>query len=413
MEVTPAPRWRSWLLLILCSGSILISLGAAVLLFAIDGIQNIASVSAADLAPLSNLIWFLLPVAALCIPAVVLSIRELSHRTVPPTLSRQHFRLASSAMLVWIVLVVLFKVFENFNASSWFLSPLILIAAIIPLWWFVEFARHGVADRKPARVWKLAGFSLAVTVPATLVVSTLVMVILLIGLAVYIMLQPGAAQQIQTYLQQLSNPNLNPLEIESQFNQWLQNPAVLVGLLGLIAGVFPLIEELLKTLGVWLFTGERLTSAEGFISGAVCGASFALWENLSVLSSAGDATAITLVVRVGTGLLHIVTAGMIGWGIASAVNSRRNIPRLVGAYLAGGLLHCTWNAASIFVGAGTYFIPPGTALVEGKVISGIAVGVLVAIFMINLTLLSLFNHRLRVHAPDAEGVSVPVSQPGA
>lgn len=413
MDVTPTPRWRSWLLLILCTGSILISLGAAVLLFAIDGIQNIASVPATDLAPLGNLVWFLLPVATLCIPAVVLSIRELSHKTASPALPRSRFPLASLAMLLWVFLLVLFKVFEDSNTPGWFLSPLILIAAIIPLWWFVEYARHGVVDRQPERGWKLAGFSLAVTVPATLVVSTLVMVILLIGLAVYIMLQPGAAQQMQVYLQQLSNPDLNPLEIESQFNQWLQNPAVLVGLLGLIAGVFPLIEELLKTLGVWLFTGDRLTSAEGFISGTICGASFALWENLSVLSSAGEATAITLVVRVGTGLLHIVTAGMIGWGIASAVQNRRYIPRLIGTYLAGGLLHCTWNAASIFVGAGTYFIPPGTALLQGQVISGIAVGILVAIFIINLALLTLFNHRVRAHAPDSSGAPMPVSQPGA
>lgn len=412
METTLAPRWRSWLLLILCAGGALIYIGAAVFLFTSGSILK-TDLPTANLVTLSNLAWFLLPVAALCIPAVVLSIRDLS-RTVPlPARPRNRFRLASICMLLWISLVAVFKVLENSNVSGWFLSLLILIATLIPLWWFVEYARRGVVDRQPTRTWKLAGFSLAVTVPATLVVSSLVLVALLIGAGVYIAVQPGAALQLQTYLQQLTNSNLNPLEIENLLNQWLQNPAVLVILLALIAGIFPLIEELLKTLGVWLFAGDRLTSAEGFISGTICGASFALWENLSVLSSAGEAAALTLVVRVGTGLLHIVTAGMIGWGIASAAHNRRYIPRLIGAYLAAGLLHCTWNAASIFVGAGTYFVPAGTALVEGQVISGIAVGVLVAIFLINLALLTFFNRRLRLNSPNASDMPVPVSQPGA
>ena len=76
-----------------------------------------------------------------------------------------------------------------------------------------------------------------------------------------------------------------------------------------------------KVVGLLSATGAAPSSvrwflvAQGFVAGMLSGACFALYENLTALSAAGSGNGTTiLLARVGTGLLHIVTAGMVGWG---------------------------------------------------------------------------------------------------
>ncbi len=103
---------------------------------------------------------------------------------------------------------------------------------------------------------------------------------------------------------------------------YLSNPAVIATILSYIALIVPLIEELLKPLAVWIFATKIESPAQGFAMGVLCGAAFALIESLNA-SADGTATWPFIVgIRAGTGLLHMTTSGLVGWGIVSAVREK-------------------------------------------------------------------------------------------
>jgi RsiW-degrading membrane proteinase PrsW (M82 family) len=115
----------------------------------------------------------------------------------------------------------------------------------------------------------------------------------------------------------------------------------------------PLIEEALKPLGLWLLARRSLSPAEGFAIGLLSGAGFALTESLGYASAGLQAEsqgwAIIVLARAGTAMMHITTAGMVGWGMASAW-SKKGIYRLVIGYLGAVLIHSLWNMITVGVG---------------------------------------------------------------
>ncbi len=108
-------------------------------------------------------------------------------------------------------------------------------------------------------------------------------------------------------------------------------------------------------MALWLLVGRRLTPAEGFAAGALCGGSFALLESLLSLASPTEQGWIVLAVgRAGTALLHITTSALIGWAMASAGRNKSYLLAFL-VYLSSAGLHGLWNALSVFWGMSTLF----------------------------------------------------------
>jgi RsiW-degrading membrane proteinase PrsW (M82 family) len=114
------------------------------------------------------------------------------------------------------------------------------------------------------------------------------------------------------------------------------------------AVIVPLIEEALKPLGVWFLAGSRLTPAEGFAAGALCGAGYALLESLLLSSNGGTEWVSLAFARIGTGVIHILTSALTGWALASAWAERRYL-RLGAAYLGAVLIHGLWNGLTVLM----------------------------------------------------------------
>ena len=106
-----------------------------------------------------------------------------------------------------------------------------------------------------------------------------------------------------------------------------------------------MIEEQIKPIGVWLLAGRQLTPAEGYALGALSGAGYALVESLFLTSSGQDWTVIILA-RIGTSAVHILTAGLMGWALATAWGEARYL-RLGAVYLLAVLIHGLWNGLTI------------------------------------------------------------------
>ena len=64
--------------------------------------------------------------------------------------------------------------------------------------------------------------------------------------------------------------------------------------------------------------GKGLTDQEGFVAGLLCGAGFALLENLLYFMNVGTAEEWLFMVigRAGTGVLHMFGSALMGWGLA-------------------------------------------------------------------------------------------------
>jgi len=113
--------------------------------------------------------------------------------------------------------------------------------------------------------------------------------------------------------------------------------------------IVPLIEELFKPLGVWLFGFQIETPTQGFVLGLLSGAAFALFESLNASADGSMSWGAIVTARAGTSLLHMTASGIVGWGIVSAFKEKR-YGRLVGAYFAAVLIHGIWNASAAGTG---------------------------------------------------------------
>jgi hypothetical protein len=128
----------------------------------------------------------------------------------------------------------------------------------------------------------------------------------------------------------------------------------------------------------------------------LCGAAFALLETFSVSAQSEDWSTL-LLTRLGTDILHITTAALMGAAIVYTVRERHYL-RLLGTYLLCVSLHGLWNAMAIlftFSGVAEMYAPQN--LLNGLALPfGIALGVLALLL---LTLLILSNRRMRPMQP--------------
>ncbi len=133
----------------------------------------------------------------------------------------------------------------------------------------------------------------------------------------------------------------------------IMRPGVIAGIMVYLAIIVPLIEELFKPLGVWLFSGNIRQPAQGFALGILSGAAFAMVEGFGISGQGGPQWPVVVGLRAGTSLLHIATTGLMGYAITSALKDKR-IALLVITYLTSVLIHGLWNAAA--AGMGISFI---------------------------------------------------------
>ncbi len=346
MQTRVEPGWRFWLLVVLFAGGAALSLGVA-LLFLLLGLATAAPLLA---LPSGSAVSFLNIAFTSGLVGVVLLaglgslLRPPPAAGVSPTASQRRLALASLAMILWLPLVGLFQAVET-SALAWlFLPPLVVAGAVIPAWWLIEIARRGLDVLPRGRGWQILSTSLALTIPLTLALSLVMLAVFMVALGAYLNTQPHLLAELQSFFEQFDPAEMDLRQLEWLANQVLSNPVIVALLISLVAGVTPLLEELLKPLALWLYAGDRLSPAQGFVGGALCGAAFGLWENLSALAGAGGGGgALILVARVGSLLLHITATAILGWGLASFWGQRRYLGRLIGAYLLAVGLHAFWN----------------------------------------------------------------------
>lgn len=299
----------------------------------------------------------------------------------------------------WIILalppVMLLGYFAvQMDATALLILPVMhVLAAGISVAWLLALGLRGLSTGSPQRAWGIFGMGLVVA-PFLSLITELVM---LLGLGVlYLVLNPDL---LAIVLELSGSISLDaPGSLLDDLESYIMQPSTIYIALLFGALIVPLLEELFKPIGVWLLVGRKPSQSQGFAAGLLSGAGYALFENFSLGASAGDDWAIIVVARIGTSLIHIVTAGLTGWALSLAWTEKRYL-RLGLSYLIAVSIHALWNGTVILTAASELL---GSDVVIPNFLQSISAGapiVFVVLILGCFILLLSFNASLRQTIP--------------
>jgi RsiW-degrading membrane proteinase PrsW (M82 family) len=356
--------WRTVILAVGATGGALLAFAVAALIVAyallgsaqpqqLDGRRT-----AFDMVVLASA---LVVIGIAFLPAAYYSIQRLFGRPVPPATPK--------LLRVWqgILLVVVWLgtaagagyLFQN-HVAKWITPAFYVLAIGVPAFFFARLATGGLRPGSRQRLWGAlaAGFGLGIA-PA-MFAELILAVVGLVLVGVYVALHPEQLAALQSLANQLRNSS-DMEQMLTQAAPWLTSPVVLAGAFLVFAVISPFIEEIAKSLTTWAVY-DRLTSpAQGFAIGAMSGTAFGLVESLLVSSTPGGDWTTTLLVRGASTMMHIMSASLTGWGIAS-LRTKKSIGMLLGMYVLAMALHGAWNGSVVAITFGSV----RSALVPGE-----------------------------------------------
>ncbi|MGE5374487.1 MAG: PrsW family glutamic-type intramembrane protease, partial [Bacteroidota bacterium] len=243
--------------------------------------------------------------------------------------------------------------------------------------------------------WNVVGISMTLVPFITFVLEILAIVFVFVLAVLYISTQPSLMAQVEILATKIYTIERTPEAILDLVAPLLLKPGILAIALSFFSLMVPMIEELVKPLGVWLFANQIRSRAQGFALGALGGATYALIETLGVTPQAGD-WATTLLTRLGTDILHVTTSALMGAAIVYAIRERHYL-RLLGTYLACVFLHGLWNGLAILFTFSTL-----ASQYKQNLLHGVATPAAVAVAALAaglLLILILANRRMRASQP--------------
>jgi hypothetical protein len=314
------------------------------------GFNQLLGVDMSMMTPTYDLIWFLVFFTLLVIPFLIVSIYQLMKKPLPnwlkfPQLKGLHFGIV---IILWgLVLLVSFLLGLS-GSVFWLISPFLKMLAIaIPLLLIILYLANRFKLNNPSRNWGIISFSVVFTEPLTIMMEIFLVVIFLIAVGVSGDWSQLLGNDAFVYLQRLMYGMNNPDILSRIATPFLSEPVILFIVFSLFSVVIPMLEEIMKPLALWFLNKKNLSERDGFFYGAMTGMVFALIESVIGLSSfAMDSWVSLSVVRLGTGILHIFTAALMGWALTSSWKKDK-FEKLVLIYLACVLVHGVWNFMAI------------------------------------------------------------------
>lgn len=406
-------HWGSLITLIVLIGSAFFLL----LLVAVLLVASLIGLFSQEGDPASQMIsaWafgFAAIVLFICSWFVLQKIRGLEQADLPVKLSLP--------VWAWIVtpLIVLTGIALGVGVSfaglpwlSWLFLPLLSVLVIVlPILFFFGIAGQSIDAGSRWRFFATLGLGMTVGPFIMIVLEVIVIAVIFVGGAVYLsMTQPAILQEVTSLVDLFNEGIINEEAMLTGLAPYISNPALLTILLGYVALIVPLIEELFKPLAVWIFARRVDSPAQGFVLGALSGLAFALIESLNASADSSVSWGVIVGARAGTSLLHLTTSALVGWGIVSLFKEKR-FGRFFGAYFSAVLVHGIWNAAAAgagiasigeLIGKPEWLFNLAPALIGGLIV--LAIGMFVVLLR--------SNRRLRTESKPIHPEEVKVESP--
>lgn len=254
----------------------------------------------------------------------------------------------STLLMVLLPAVVLSGYYvSRIGSIAWLILPVLHVFAVgLPVFWFLHLGVRNLPTGSPQRRWGVFGSGMALGPALIMTAEIFAGLFFLIVFILYISSQPELSKEIIELSDWVMKTNPQPDQILEKISNYLLQPAVLFAIFLFGGFIVPLIEEAIKPIGVWLLAGRNLAPVEGFTAGILSGAGYAFFESLA-LTSAGEEWAVVVVARIGTAVIHILTAGLMGWALVNAWQLGRYV-RLGLTYLGVVVLHGLWNCFTLF-----------------------------------------------------------------
>ncbi len=238
------------------------------------------------------------------------------------------------------------------NWSRGFLPFVHVLANFAAVFWLLDIARRKLPDQSASRFWGSFASGLGLTTLVTFILEILILVGIGLIWTVLMSVAPEFRQDLLNLATQVRDLSGDATALQRSLGDFTARPGILFTLFGYVAFLIPVVEELFKPVAVWLLLRRKLQPWEGFVIGATSGAGYALFENLTI-GAAADIWSFVTLTRLGTAAVHIFTAGLTGWGLASAF-SEKKYGRALGTFLGAVALHALWNGLNIIAAVGDY-----------------------------------------------------------
>jgi hypothetical protein len=288
----------------------------------------------------------------LLLPATVFAILRLIDVSFPVWNSRKAYGFSVAGLvLVPITIAIGSRLTQEPRLAELILPVLQLFVIGLPLVWLLAMGTRGFPAGTSQRGWNIFSFSSVISIPIILVVEMVIILgLVAAGFAWLGFFLPDLLQQMGHTIERLVNVQSDLESIIRILRPYINQPLVFAGGLALTAGIIPIMEELLKPMALWFFAGRPLSPREGFTGGLICGASFALLESLGAMANPTMETwPLIAIGRIGTGILHMGTTALVGWGLGKAW-SEEKYGSLAGAFIAAVGFHSVWNIFGLMTG---------------------------------------------------------------
>lgn len=250
-------------------------------------------------------------------------------------------------IVIWSLTLVLGQLAAGHAVLSTLILPLANVFAVsLPILLYVRLSLRGLDFPTARRSWSILGASILIVPSLALFFEAIAVGVIVLLLFLYATSVPGLNETFNILIEAAKSGNASETELTKLTASLLYAPGASIAMLSAFSLAIPLIEETFKLTVLWFYLGRIRRPVDGFILGVLCGAAFALTENVGFTSAgAGDWSA-SIVARATSALPHIFNSGLLGWALVSAWKKHRYL-RLAAVFFAVVLLHGMWNAVSL------------------------------------------------------------------
>lgn len=370
-----SPRWMHWINLF---GNILVVLGAGSIFLFLMRWQPEATPGSV-FGELTNRTVYLWAytfgfIALMALIATVDSSQRLNGKPKNPKTKQAgwlRFIILLFPFILWTVTAWKYSIV----LPDWIFSILVFLGVLIPAVWLLRMASGPLWGLYKGRDASVITFSSSVTIPFIMLVQLVLVVFAIVILAI---LNIGNLPQ--------------SLDSMSEVEELLRSPMILLVFTVFVAGIAPMLEELFKTLAVWMLIDLDISDGEGYMAGIMSGAAFALVEGMLYAAKSallpGNDWIYFLLGRMGGTLIHIFNGALIGWALAKTWRDRK-FARLIGIYLLAFIIHGLWNLAVVL----TQLIPSLMGQEIDQLLSNLVMAVLA--LLVGFSFIAFTRHVLK------------------
>ncbi len=286
-------------------------------------------------------------VGVLVVPSAIFAGARLLHRTLPPSSIKWNTLRPTRLIFTLPFIYIAGYLVTEYTDLAWLLLPPIHILTIgLPIAWLTYIGLRNLPNGTPQRYWGVFDAGMLLAPLLIFAFEFAAIVIIMLGGVIVLASDPELLAEISTLVESFDYASQSPEVFLDQIEPLLFKPVSMYVIFTFVAIIVPLLEELIKPIGVWLLFGHKLSPAAGYSAGLLSGAGFALVESLG-MSVNSQEWGIVVAARIGTGAIHILTAGLMGWGLAASWQDHRYI-RLPIIYLLAVGIHGLWNGLTLF-----------------------------------------------------------------